>query len=132
MRGVNKVILLGNIGQEPDIKYTPNGTVIARLSLATTRGRKNKDGEWEDETTWHRVVFYGKSAETVQKFVKKGDPLYVEGRLDNRTWEDDKNQKHYVTEVIGHELQLLGRKKEGGGVDRPDPMEPSREDEQPF
>ncbi|MCK9600275.1 MAG: single-stranded DNA-binding protein [Sphaerochaeta sp.] len=130
MRGDNLVILLGNIGQDPDIKYTPNGTVIARLSLATTRGRKNRDGEWEDETTWHRVLFYGKLAETVQKYVKKGDPLYVKGRLDNRSWDDDKGQKHYITEVIGHELQLLGKKKEG--TERMDPMEPSREDDLPF
>lgn len=130
MRGDNLVILLGNIGKDPDIKYTPNGTVIARLSLATTRGRKNRDGEWEDETTWHRVLFYGKLAETVQKYVKKGDPLYVKGRLDNRSWDDDKGQKHYITEVIGHELQLLGKKKEGTG--RMDPMEPSREDDLPF
>ena len=130
MRGDNLVILLGNIGQDPDIKYTPNGTVIARLSLATTRGRKNRDGEWEDETTWHRVLFYGKLAETVQKYVKKGDPLYVKGRLDNRSWDDDTGQKHYITEVIGHELQLLGKKKEG--TERMDPMEPSREDDLPF
>jgi single-strand DNA-binding protein len=129
MRGVNKVILLGNIGQEPDFKYTPNGTLIARLTLATSRGKKDKNGEWQEVTTWHRVVFYGKNAETVREYVRKGDPLYVEGELENRSWEDDKKEKHYLTEVIGHELRLLGKKKEGG---KSDPYEPSREDERPF
>jgi single-strand DNA-binding protein len=112
MRGVNKVILLGNIGQDPDFKYTPNGTLIARLSLATSRGKKDRNGEWQEVTTWHRVVFYGKPAETIKEYVAKGSPLYVEGELESRSWEDTEGKKHYVTEIIGHELRLIGGKKD--------------------
>jgi len=114
MRGLNLVVLMGNIGQDPEIKYTPNGTLIARLSLATSRGRKDKNGEWQEVTAWHRVVFYGKPAETVREYVHRGDPLHVIGEIEYRAWEDDKGEKHYITEIIGHELRLLTARKDSG------------------
>ena len=88
-RGLNKVLLIGNLGADPEIKYTPSGTAIANLRLATAESRKNSEGDWEDHTEWHRVVMFGRRAETCKDYLKKGSKIYIEGRIQTRSWEND-------------------------------------------
>ena len=122
MASVNKVIVLGNLGKDPELRYTPNGTAIASVSIATTRSWKNKDsGEKMEETEWHRVQFFDRLAEIVGEYVKKGHPLYVEGRLKTRKWQDKEGVDRYTTEIIAESMQLLGGRdggQEGGGEQR--------------
>ena len=116
MAGVNKVILVGHLGKDPEIRYAASGTAVATATLATTERRKNREGEWADHTEWHRLVFFGKTAETLSRFCKKGKQLYVEGRLQTRDWEDkESGQKRYMTEVVVFTMQMLGRAGEGEG-----------------
>ena len=116
-RGLNKVMLIGNLGQDPDIKTSGGGMVIARLSIATSSSRKDpQSGEWVEETEWHRVVLFGKTAEVAQKYLRKGSKVYVEGRLRTQKWQDEKGVDRWTTEVIGNELQMLdGKDSKGGG-----------------
>ena len=117
---VNKVMLIGNLGGDPEIKYSTNGTAIANFSIATTENRKNSAGEWEDKTEWHKIVIFGKQAEFCKDYLKKGSKIYLEGRLQTRTWEDQNNQRHYVTEVVGSNIMMLDAKSQdssGDGVD---------------
>ena len=109
-RGLNKALLIGNLGADPEIKYSANGTAIANLRLATAERRKNRDGEWEDITEWHRVVMFGKQAETCKDYLKKGSRIYVEGRIQTRSWDDQNGQKHYATEIIGNSFIFLEAK----------------------
>jgi len=112
MGSVNKVILVGNLGRDAETKFTGNGFAISRFSLATTDRRKDsKTGEWVDRTEWHRIVLLGKQAESLQDYLKKGKQIYVEGRLETRSWDDKEGQKRYTTEIIADRIQLLG----GGG-----------------
>jgi len=104
---VNKVILIGRLGQDPEVRYAPSGAAVANFSIATNRGWKNKDGENQEETTWHRIVAWSRLAEFVKEYVKKGNRIYVEGRLQNRSWEDQNGQKRYMTEVVAANIQLL-------------------------
>ncbi|NOU21166.1 MAG: single-stranded DNA-binding protein [Methyloglobulus sp.] len=114
MASVNKVILVGNLGADPEIRFTPNGTQVATVSLATTSRWKDKvSGETKENTEWHRVVFYKRLAEIVGDCLKKGSQIYVEGELRTRKWTDDKKIDRYSTEVIGGELQMLGKKDAG-------------------
>lgn len=116
MASVNKVILIGNVGRDPETRYSPNGGAICNLSIATTRNWKDKgSGEKREETEWHRVVFYDRLAEIVGEYVKKGRPIYVEGRLKTRKWQDKDGVEKYTTEIIAEEMQLLGS-REGGGA----------------
>ena len=116
MASVNKVILIGNVGRDPETRFSPNGGAICNLSIATTRNWKDKaSGEKREETEWHRVVFYDRLAEIVGEYVKKGRPIYVEGRLKTRKWQDKDGIEKYTTEVIAEEMQLLGS-REGGGM----------------
>lgn len=117
MASVNKVILIGNVGKDPEVRYNPSGGAWVTLSLATTRNWKNREsGERQEETEWHRVVFNDRLAEIVGEYVKKGRPLYVEGRLKTRKWQDKEGRDTYTTEVIASEMQLLGgREGQGGG-----------------
>lgn len=110
---INKVTLIGNIGSEPQIKYTASNVAIVNLSLATTDSWKNKEsGQYEDKTEWHRIVFYNKLAEVVAEYAKKGSKIYVEGKLQTRSWQDKETQQtHYVTEILANEMQLLGANK---------------------
>ena len=109
MASVNKVIIIGNVGKEPELRYSPSGTAFCTLSIATTRSWKNKEsGEKQEETEWHRVTFNDKLAEIVGQYVKKGKPLYVEGRLKTRKWTDKEGKDVYTTEIIANEMQLLG------------------------
>ena len=106
-RGVNKVILLGNLGNDPDVKYTQGGMAIATLSLATTYSRKDKEGNFQEKTEWHRVKLFGKTAEVAGEYLKKGRQVYIEGRIEYGSYEKD-GVKHYTTDIIGEDMQMLG------------------------
>jgi single-strand DNA-binding protein len=116
MASVNKVILIGNLGRDPEVRYSPNGSAICNVSIATTRNWKSKDsGERVEETEWHRVVFYDRLAEIAGEYLKKGRPVYVEGRLKTRKWQDKDGAEKYTTEIIAEQMQLLGGRDGGGG-----------------
>lgn len=109
-RGVNKVILIGNVGNDPDVKSLPSGTLVATLSLATTDVWTDRQtGTKQEKTEWHRVVFFARLAEVVQQYVKKGAPLYIEGKLRTQKWQDQQGNNRYTTEILGNEMQMLGR-----------------------
>lgn len=116
MASVNKVIIVGNLGRDPEVRYTANGAAICNVSIATTRNWKDKTtGEKQEETEWHRVVFYDRLAEIAGEYLKKGRPVYVEGRLKTRKWQDKEGKDNYTTEVIAQEMQLLGSREGMGG-----------------
>ncbi len=119
-RGLNKVLIIGNLGGEPEIKYTASGTAIANLRVATAESRKNKEGEWEEYTEWHRVVMFGRLAEICKDYLKKGSKIFLEGRLQTRSWEDQSGQKHYMTEIVGANLLMLDSKGQTESVDFPE------------
>jgi single-strand DNA-binding protein len=115
-KSVNKVILIGNLGKDPEVKYTPQGTPVAKLTLATNERYKDKGGEWQDRTEWHNVVLWSRLAEIAGEYLKKGGKVYIEGRLQTRSWEDKTSgQKKYMTEVVANDLVLLGGRGESGG-----------------
>jgi len=105
---VNKVLLVGRTGSDADVRYTTKGMAIATISVATTETRKDGKGEFQDSTEWHRVVIFGKIAEFTENYVKKGALIYVEGRLQTRQWDDKDEKRHYMTEVVGEKLTMLG------------------------
>ena len=108
-KGVNKVFLLGNVGKDPEIRSTAGGTLVATFGLATADRRKDQQGNWQDTTEWHNLVVYGRTAEIVRDYVKKGKELFIEGRIQSRSWDDkETGQKKYRTEIIVNELTLLG------------------------
>jgi single-strand DNA-binding protein len=114
-KSVNKVTLLGNLGKDPEVKYTPQGTAVAKLALATNERYKDKDGQWQDRTEWHNVVLWQRLAEIAGEYLKKGSKVYIEGKLQTRSWEDKQtNQKRYMTEVVANDLVLLGGRGDGG------------------
>ena len=113
-RGVNKVILVGNLGNDPDVKYTQGGMAITTLSLATTSVRKDRDGNNQEKTEWHRVKLFGKLGEIAGEYLRKGRQVYIEGRLEYGSYDKD-GVKHYTTDIIGDEMQMLGGGSEGGG-----------------
>jgi single-strand DNA-binding protein len=115
MASVNKVILVGNLGKDPETRYSPDGGAICTFSIATTSSWKDKNsGEKKEETEWHRIVMYNRLAEIAGEYLKKGRPVYVEGRLKTRKWTDKEGVERYTTEVVGDQMQLLGG-REGGG-----------------
>lgn len=115
MASLNKVILIGNLGKDPETRYAPSGDAITNLTLATTETWKDKGtGERREATEWHRVVFFGKVAEIAAQYLRKGSQVYVEGRLQTRKWQDKEGQDRYTTEIRGDEMKMLGR-REGGG-----------------
>ncbi len=115
-KSVNKVTLLGNLGKDPEVKYTPSGTPVAKLALATNERFKDKEGQWQDRTEWHNVVLWQRLAEIAGEYLKKGSKVYIEGKLQTRSWEDKQSgQKKYMTEVVANDLVLLGGRGEGGG-----------------
>lgn len=116
MASINKVILIGNLGRDPEVRYTPNGSAVCNISVATTRNWKDKNsGDKVEETEWHRVVFYDRLAEIAGEYLKKGRPVYVEGRLKTRKWQDKDGAEKYTTEVIAEQMQLLGGREGMGG-----------------
>ena len=118
MASVNKVILIGNLGRDPEVRYSPSGSAWCTISLATTRNWKNREtGEKQEETEWHRVVFNDRLAEIAGEYLKKGRPVYVEGRLRTRKWQDKDGAEKYTTEIVATEMQLLGSREGMGGGD---------------
>jgi single-strand DNA-binding protein len=109
---VNKVILVGNVGKDPEVRYLENNVAVARFSLATSETYKNKNGEKVTNTEWHNIVAWRGLAEIAEKYVKKGAQLYIEGKLQTRAWDDKEGKKHYTTEVLADNFQMLGRKPE--------------------
>lgn len=112
---VNKVIIVGRLGQDPDGRFTPQGTAVSNLSIATSESWRGKDGEIQEKTEWHRAVMFGKMAETANEYMKKGSLVYVEGRLQTRSWEDNNGVKKYTTEILVDNFTMLGKKGENGG-----------------
>ncbi|MBI3545741.1 MAG: single-stranded DNA-binding protein [Gammaproteobacteria bacterium] len=116
-RGVNKVILVGNLGRDPEVRYSPNGAAVANVTLATSESWKDKtSGEKQEKTEWHRVVFFGRLAEIAGEYLKKGSQIYVEGRLQTRKWTDKEGHERYTTEIVAGEMQMLGSR---GGAGAP-------------
>lgn len=114
-RGLNKVMLIGHVGKDPELKYTPGNVAIATFSVATSDSYKDKAGNLQERTEWHRIVTFNRTAEVMGEYLKKGQLVYVEGRLQQRTWDDDKGQKRYITEIVALNVQFLGKKSDGGG-----------------
>ncbi len=137
MSGVNKVILLGRLGADPEVRYTAGGTAVAKFNLATSETWKDKDGSKQERTEWHRVVAFGKLGETCGEYLSKGKQVYVEGKLQTRSWEDKEGNKKYTTEINVNNMVMLGSGSgEGGGKEVAASAEPqsfgSSEDDIPF
>ena len=116
MASVNKVILIGNLGADPELRYTPSGSAVATFNIATTEKWKNKDGQPQERTDWHRIVLWERQAEVAKEYLRKGSAVYIEGRLQTRNWEDKEGVKRYVTEIIGQRMQLLGGRTAAGAA----------------
>lgn len=116
-RGINKVILIGNLGQDPEIRYTASGAAVANVNIATSEQWKDKDtGDMQERTEWHRLVFFGRLAEIVGEYLKKGSQVYVEGRLQTRKWQDRDGNDKYTTEIVVNEMQMLGGRGGSGNM----------------
>lgn len=127
-RGVNKVILVGNVGTDPEVRYLPNGNPVANLSVATSESWKDKQtGEKQERTEWHRIVFFNRLAEIVSEYVKKGSKLYVEGSLRTRKWQDQNGVDKYTTEIVGAEMQMLDSRGGAGGSNQYQPPQQAQQ-----
>jgi single-strand DNA-binding protein len=124
MAGVNKVILIGNLGADPELRYTSGGSAVTELRLATSRKWTDKSGNAQEDTQWHRVVVWGKQAENCKEYLSKGRQVYVEGRLQTRQWEDRDGNKRWTTEVVAEQVQFLGGGGRGGGGSQGGPPPP--------
>ncbi len=114
-RGVNKVILVGNLGKDPEVRFAPSGSAVANITVATTDSWKDKQtGDKQEKTEWHRVVFFNRLAEIVGEYLKKGSQVYIEGRLQTRKWQGQDGQDRYTTEIVASEMQMLGSRSGGG------------------
>ena len=130
---VNKVIIVGNLGQDPEARFTPQGTAVTNLSVATNESWKNQSGEIQDRTEWHRVVMYGKMAETASEYMKKGQTVYVEGRLQTNEWEDQNQVKRKTTEIRCDNFTMLGRRSDSKqGSTAPNNKTEDQDDDLPF
>ena len=129
-RGLNKVMLIGRLGQDPEMRYTPSGKPLTKFQLAVNRSWTSADNEKKTETEWFTVVSWGKLAEICNQYLKKGHQVYIDGRLHTRRWQDDEGTNHSVVEVVAKEMVMLGRPMEEDGADQPG--EPTSEDEYPF
>jgi single-strand DNA-binding protein len=115
-RGVNRVTLMGNLGKDPEVKYTQGGMAVAIFSLATTERAKDKDGNWQDRTEWHNIKAFGRTAEVAGEYLKKGRTVYIEGRIHYDSWDDkETQQKRYRTEIIVNEMIMVGGQRDGEG-----------------
>jgi single-strand DNA-binding protein len=145
MASVNKAILIGNLGKDPELRYTPSGQAVASFPLATSERYKDKEGNWQERTDWHNVVVWGRQGETVKEYLKKGRSAYVEGRIQTRSYDDRDGNKRWITEIVANRIQFLGGRAEGdratSAASAPDDMqapasvaEPlvSEEDDLPF
>ena len=140
-KSVNKVILVGNVGQDPEVKYTPSGVAVARVSLATNERFKDKNGQWQDRTEWHCIVAWQRLAEIVGEYVRKGTKLYIEGKLQTTSWQDRQSgEKKYRTEIVARDIMLLGSREnaEKGTIEsskemsRPEPVATVVDEDIPF
>ena len=118
MASVNKVILIGNLGRDPEVRYMPSGDAVANFSVATTEKWKDKNGEMQEQTEWHRVSFFGRQAEICGEYLRKGSSVYIEGRLQTRKWTDKDNNERTTTEIRGDRMQMLGGRGGGAGGTR--------------
>jgi len=132
MAGINKVILIGHLGADPELRYTPNGTPVANFRIATTERWTNKQGERTESTEWHRIVAWGKLGEFCGQYLNKGKQIYIEGRLRTRSWEDRDGKKQWTTEIIAQRLQLLGKPEKPSEEEAPVPEEAPVEEDIPF
>jgi len=130
MGAVNKVILIGNLGKDPEVRFTKNGQAVASFSVATTEKWTNKDGEKEEKTEWHNVSAWGKLGEICGEYLSKGQQVYLEGRLQTREWEDKEGNKRQRTEVVAHQMVMLGQKGSGRSAEASEP--PVDDDDIPF
>ena len=140
MASLNKAMLIGNLGKDPEVRYTASGQAVASFNLATSEKFKNKSGEWEERTEWHRVTLWGKLAEIAGEYLSKGKTVYIEGRLQTRKWQDNSGNERYTTEIVGDRMQMLSPKGErksgdsagssagGGSYEEP----PFQDDDIPF
>ena len=116
-RGVNKVILVGNLGKDPEVRYMPNGNAVANITLATTESWKDKQsGEQQEKTEWHRIVMFRRLGEIAGEYLKKGSQVYIEGKLQTRKWQDNSGNDRYTTEIVANEMQMLGGRGGGGST----------------
>ncbi len=115
MASLNKVMLIGNLGKDPEVRYTTSGTAVAGFSLATSERFKSKSGDWEERTEWHNITLWGRLAEIAGEYLAKGKTVYIEGRLQTRKWQDRDGRDRYTTEIVAEKMQMLGGRGEGGG-----------------
>jgi len=116
MASVNKAILIGNLGRDPEIRYTPSGQAVASFTIATSEKWRDKEGQMQERTDWHNIVCWGKQAELANQYLKKGRPVYIEGRIQNRSYDDKEGNKKYISEVVVQRLQFLGGRPEDAGA----------------
>ncbi|GLP97402.1 single-stranded DNA-binding protein [Paraferrimonas sedimenticola] len=114
-RGINKVIIVGNLGNDPEVRYMPNGNAVANLTVATSESWKDQQGQQQERTEWHRIVMYRRLAEIAGEYLKKGSKVYLEGKLQTRKWQDQSGQDRYTTEIVANEMQMLDSRGQGGG-----------------
>jgi single-strand DNA-binding protein len=132
MRGVNKVILVGNLGRDPEIRHTRGGTAVATLNLATSSSWTDQNGQRQERTEWHRVVAWSKLAEIAKEYLAKGRQVYIEGRLQTRSWDDKDGNKRYTTEVVAEQMVMLGGRGGGGELSRDSSSPPEPDIQEPF
>lgn len=131
-RGINKVILIGNLGQDPEIRQSQGGSVIASLNLATGEAWKDQQGQLQERTEWHRVVMFGRTAEIARDYLRKGSKLYLEGRLQTRKWQDKDGNDRYTTEIVAQEFQMLDRASGDREDSQRQPPQTARQPQQPM
>lgn len=136
MRGVNKAILVGRLGKDPEVRHLDGNSVVANFSIATSESYKNKEGNRVESTEWHNIVLWGRLAEIAEQYLKKGDAIYIEGRLQTRSWEDQQGVKKYTTEIVGSNLQMLGGRNDGqssggGSTTSAQPQQAAQPQQQP-
>ncbi len=119
MASVNKAILIGNLGKDPELRYTPSGQAVASFPIATTRKWRDKEGQTQEQTDWHNIVVWGKQAENANEYLSKGRPVYIEGRIQNRSYDDKDGNKRYISEVVALTVQYLGGKPDQAAGSRP-------------
>jgi len=147
MASVNKAILIGNLGKDPELRYTPSGQAVASFPLATTERYKDKDGNWQERTDWHNIVVWGRQGETAKEYLTKGRSAYIEGRIQTRSYDDRDGNKKWITEIVANRVQFLGGRGEGAGGGRaetakgepapeaesiPEPLVAQEDDDLPF
>jgi len=134
---INKAILIGNLGNDPEVRYTQSGTAVANFSVATTERWKDQSGEQKEQTEWHRIVAFGRLGEICGEYLAKGSKVYIEGRIQTRQWDDKDGNKRYTTEIVAREMKMLSPKNSmggggGGGYEEPPLPEPTMGDDVPF